>query len=353
MPDSKQDCEGIVQSLAPRRRAYTPARQPPPAGVAPDCDDQTCNDVQQRTDQQRVSAACHDLRQPLQTLFLLQSLLEKCADGDAARKLAARLDVSLVAMADIVKKLAGTSHPSPLASSADLSVATPAYPVAVQSASVQSTRTIFVVDDDDELRTTLRCVLEDEGNVVRDFATGEAFLEHGSHSGDGCLLLDAHLPGISGFELLQQLHAVGSSLPTIMITGQSDVPMAVQAMKAGAVDFIEKPVHRDELLACIERAIALSRDQNTLNAWQQDAAQLISALTPRQREIMDRVLAGQPNKIIAADLGISQRTTENHRAAIMSRTGAKSLPALARLAIAAASVVAAGPERAANRAASL
>ena len=112
-----------------------------------------------------------------------------------------------------------------------------------------------------------------------------------------------------------------------MITGNSDVPMAVQAMKAGATDFIEKPIGRSELLASVERALEQSQDASKLSAWREDAANHIARLTPRQRQIMDMVLAGHPSKNIAADLGISQRTVENHRAAIMKKTGSKSLPA--------------------------
>jgi two-component system CheB/CheR fusion protein len=143
---------------------------------------------------------------------------------------------------------------------------------------------------------------------------------------------------MSGFELLQRLRDAGHRLPAIMITGNSDVKMAVQAMKAGAMDFIEKPVGTAELLASIERAFELSRDATKLSAWRDDAAGHLAGLTPRQRQIMDMVLAGHPSKNIAADLGISQRTVESHRASIMKRTGSRSLPALARLALVAASV---------------
>jgi two-component system CheB/CheR fusion protein len=151
------------------------------------------------------------------------------------------------------------------------------------------------------------------------------------------LLIDAYLPGISGLELLQRLSSAGHRLPSIMITGNSDVPMAVQAMKAGALDFLEKPISAKDLVASVKRAIETSKDSTKLSAWRQDAAHHLEGLTPRQLEIMDLVLAGQPSKNIAADLGVSQRTVENHRAAIMKKTGAKSLPALARLAVAAAS----------------
>ena len=141
---------------------------------------------------------------------------------------------------------------------------------------------------------------------------------------------------MNGLDLLRRLGELGHHLPTVMITGNSDVPMAVQAMKAGALDFIEKPISRGELLASVGRALELSQDSSKLSAWREDATHRLATLTPRQRQIMELVLAGHPSKNIAADLGISQRTVENHRASIMTKTGSKSLPALARLALAAA-----------------
>lgn len=125
-------------------------------------------------------------------------------------------------------------------------------------------------------------------------------------------------------------------MPAIMITGASDVPMAVRVMKAGASDFIEKPVGREDLLSSISRAFDQVRDTNKVAAWHEAAAVHMEGLTHRQRQVMDMVLAGSPSKNIAADLGISQRTVENHRASIMKKTGCRSVPALARLALAAA-----------------
>ena len=121
-----------------------------------------------------------------------------------------------------------------------------------------------------------------------------------------------------------------------MITGNSDVQMAVKAMKSGASDFLEKPIHRIELLASVARALEQSRDFNAVAASRTEAATRMAGLTPRQRQIMELILMGQPSKNIAADLGVSQRTVENHRASIMKKTGSKSLPALARLALASA-----------------
>ena len=194
---------------------------------------------------------------------------------------------------------------------------------------------IFVIDDDSHVREGIRAVLEEAGHAVEDYPTCEAFLEAYRPGRGACLLIDAYLPGMNGLELLQRLHDAGHRLPAIMITGSADVPMAVQAMKAGASDFIEKPIGPTELVASVERALEQSRDSNKLSAWQEAATNHIAGLTHRERQIMELVLAGHPNKNIAADLGISQRTVENHRASIMKKTGAKSLPALVRLALAA------------------
>jgi two-component system, chemotaxis family, CheB/CheR fusion protein len=196
---------------------------------------------------------------------------------------------------------------------------------------------VFVVDDDSNVREAIRTVVEEEGQIVEDYASCEAFLASYRAGHEACLVIDAYLPGMNGLELLQHLRGVGHLLPAIMITGNSDVQTAVRAMKAGASDFIEKPFNRTELLASIKRAFEQSRDSAKLSAWREDATNRLAGLTPRQREIMERVLAGDPSKNIAADLGISQRTVENHRAAIMTKTGSKSLPALARLALAASS----------------
>ena len=140
---------------------------------------------------------------------------------------------------------------------------------------------------------------------------------------------------MNGVELLHRLYDRGDRLPAIVITGSSDVPIAVEAMKAGALDFIEKPITRSKLLASLNSALEQSRDSSKLVASRETAVATIASLTPRQHQIMDMVLAGHPSKNITADLGISQRTVENHRASIMDKTGTKSLPALARLALAA------------------
>ncbi|MBF0324503.1 MAG: response regulator [Alphaproteobacteria bacterium] len=195
--------------------------------------------------------------------------------------------------------------------------------------------TVHVVDDDDQIRDTIRELLEGVGLAVEDYASSEAFLASFRPGREACLLIDAYLPGMSGIDLLHRLKDTNQNLPSIMITGHGDVPVAVEAMKAGALDFIEKPVGQAKLLDCVRHAIDLSRDAVKLTSWRETAANHLASLTPRQRQIMELVLAGHPSKNIAADLGISQRTVENHRASIMKKTRAKSLPALARLAVAA------------------
>jgi two-component system CheB/CheR fusion protein len=196
--------------------------------------------------------------------------------------------------------------------------------------------TVFIVDDDPFVRGALREVLEEDGQTVHDFASCEAFLQSYERREEACLIIDGYLPGMNGLDLLEALRAAGDRTPAIMITGNSDAPMVVQAMKAGAWDFIEKPISRDELLFAVEQALEQARDSTTASARRIAATRKISDLTARQRQIMALVLEGHPSKNIAADLAISQRTVENHRAAIMRRLGAKSLPALARIALTAA-----------------
>jgi two-component system CheB/CheR fusion protein len=211
----------------------------------------------------------------------------------------------------------------------------PITPPASAMAANTGASTVFIVDDDANVRATIAALVEADGGTPMGFPNGEAFLA-AYRPGDGdCLLIDAYLPGMNGIELLTKLRDAGHLLPAIMITGNSDVAMAVRAMKAGAVDFIEKPVGAADLLASIRRALELSHDSNKVVAWRAAAAAHLAALTPRQRQIMQLVLAGHPSKNIAADLDISQRTVENHRASIMKKTGSASLPALARLALAA------------------
>lgn len=194
---------------------------------------------------------------------------------------------------------------------------------------------VYVIDDDEALRNSLGQMIEEHGFCAEPYESAEAFLAQSHPEQSGCLLVDAYLPGMTGVELLQHLKQSGRKLGAIMITGNSDVQMAVDAMKAGASEFIEKPISSAGLLEVLDHTMAQSLDQTEMAARTALAVEQINSLTVRQKEIMELVLAGHPSKNIAADLHISQRTVENHRAAIMAKTGSKSLPALARLALAA------------------
>jgi two-component system, chemotaxis family, CheB/CheR fusion protein len=196
--------------------------------------------------------------------------------------------------------------------------------------------TVFVVDDDRSVRDAMQELLQERDHTAETYASGEAFLAADRPDRKGCLVVDALMPGMGGIALLERLKSGNRGLPAIMVTGHGDIVMAVRAMKAGAADFLEKPIRPDELLASIERALERTQDSAKLSAWRKTAAERIARLTPRERDVMDRVVKGHPNKIIADDLGISQRTVENHRAAVMKRTGVATLPDLIRLVMAAA-----------------
>lgn len=192
---------------------------------------------------------------------------------------------------------------------------------------------IYIVDDDRAMRESLRELLEMEGHAVADFADSETFLATFQPGGEACLVIDANLPGMNGLELLEHLRDAESLLPAIMLSGCGSIGVAVRAMKAGATDYLEKPASCAELTASIDRALTLSRNAKSSFDSQANAAAQIDGLTPRQHQVMEKVLAGHLSKNIAADLHISRRTVENHRASIMRKTCVKSLPALARLAV--------------------
>ncbi len=206
---------------------------------------------------------------------------------------------------------------------------------ALQSTAAGAPLTVFVVDDDHNSRDDMQELLREHGYTAETYDSGEAFLAADQPDRSGCLVVDAMMPGMGGLALLESLAASGRGLPAIVITGYGDIAMAVQAMKVGAADFLEKPIRADELVASIARALELGRDSVKRSTWRKTAAERIAGLTPREREVMDLVVQGRPNKIIADSLGISQRTVENHRAAVMKRTGASTLPDLIRLTMAA------------------
>jgi two-component system CheB/CheR fusion protein len=168
---------------------------------------------------------------------------------------------------------------------------------------------------------------------VHDYPTGEAFLEGYGPGTPGCLLIDAYLPGISGIELLKELKVRSEPLVSIMITGHSDVTIAVEAMRSGASDFVEKPIAAPELLARVGAALAGTMGADDQLEERRSRRANLATLTPRQRQVLDAVLAGKASKIIAFELDISQRTVESHRAAIMEKLGARSVPALVRAAL--------------------
>lgn len=199
----------------------------------------------------------------------------------------------------------------------------------------KSETTIHVIDDDPAILQTMRRLFEAEGWSVVTYSSAEEFLAAPRPEGTTCLLVDHLLPGMDGITLVAQLRAENSYLPAVMLTGHGDAPMAVAALKAGASDMIEKPASAAELLASVRQAMR-NAEEGQARAQSLNAAQKrLSELTTREREVLARVLEGASNKIIAHELGINQRTVENHRAAVMRKTGARSLPALIRLALAA------------------
>jgi two-component system CheB/CheR fusion protein len=194
--------------------------------------------------------------------------------------------------------------------------------------------TIFVVDDESPIREAMRELLQEEGWKVEVYSSGEAFLEAYRPRREGCLVVDVRMPGMSGLELLERLKTKGGGPPVIMITGHADIRLAVRAMKAGAMAFLEKPVHYDELVVNIERALELAQNSVALSSLRETAARRIAGLTSRERQVVEMVVEGNPNKQIAYVLGISQRTVETHRATAMKKIGARTLSELIHLTIA-------------------
>ncbi|HXZ17565.1 MAG TPA: response regulator, partial [Roseiarcus sp.] len=190
---------------------------------------------------------------------------------------------------------------------------------------------IFVVDDDRETREAMHVLLTDAGYQAKTYPTAPAFLNSVRADDKGCLVTDVRMPGVNGLEMLAQLAAAGSTMPAIVITGQGDIAMAVQAMRAGAVDFIEKPVAPEALLAGLDRAFRMAESPARRSTRRAEAAMRVASLTKREREVMDLVVAGEANKVIAARLGISQRTVETHRATVMQKLKARSISELVRL----------------------
>lgn len=192
-------------------------------------------------------------------------------------------------------------------------------------------RTVHVVDDDAAVRRSLERLLGSMGFAAVSYAAPETFLLAAPKLRDGCILLDVKMPDVGGLEVQAKLKALGFSLPIIFITGQGDIETAVRAMKAGAFDFIEKPYEVEVLLSAIEAAFAVAPYDHIREAV--DAAQRVAKLSPREREVLQALVAGASNKIIAFDLGLSVRTVEVHRARMMDRLGTRQLAEAIRLAV--------------------
>jgi len=193
--------------------------------------------------------------------------------------------------------------------------------------------TIYIVDDDEGVRNSLRFLLKSVGHVCQTLASAQEFLETYQPKQPGCLILDVRMPGMSGLELQQQLNLRGAIIPVIFITGHGDVPMAVEAMQHGASDFLQKPFRDQDLLDRIQRALERdTRNRAALTEHERIRASFDS-LTPREREVLGLMTRGKSNKVMAAELGVSQRTVEIHRARVMDKTGAASLAQLVRMAI--------------------
>ena len=193
-------------------------------------------------------------------------------------------------------------------------------------------RQVYLVDDEAAIRRSIGFMLKTAGYRVDSFADGEEFLKAASGLDEGCVLLDVRMPGMDGLQVQAALRERGIALPVIILTGHGDITTAVQAMKAGAVDFIEKPFEKAVLLAAIEQACARSARSDALHSHAEAARVLLNVLTARERDVLAGLVDGHSNKVIAYDLGISPRTVEIHRANLMAKLKVKSLSEALRLA---------------------
>lgn len=189
-------------------------------------------------------------------------------------------------------------------------------------------QTVFIVDDESTLRDSLRFLLESIRLRIETFDSAEAFL--GSYTPDraGCLVLDVRMPGLSGPELMDQLNRIGASIPIIFLSAHGDVPLTVRAMKGGAFDFLQKPYNNQEFLDRVRQALALDLSNRSQRKRLDDHSTKLASLTLRERQILERVVDGQSNKLIARELGISYKTVEAHRSRLMRKMGAASFAEL-------------------------
>ena len=190
---------------------------------------------------------------------------------------------------------------------------------------------VFVVDDDQEVRDALELLMESVGLAVSTYESAQVFLDAFDPELPGCIILDVRMPGMSGLDLQERLKSEELRPPIIIITGHGDVPMAVRAVQAGAVDFIEKPFNDQALLDSVHKAIELDSSQRGEASRLADLAQRYESLTPREKEVLRLVATGKRNKVIASDLNVTQSTVEAHRAKVMEKMGAQSLSDLMRM----------------------
>jgi FixJ family two-component response regulator len=190
---------------------------------------------------------------------------------------------------------------------------------------------VFIVDDDDAVRESLVFLMKSVNQKAEAYGSAQEFLDSFNPDQAGCLLLDIRMPGMSGLELQSKLKELHSILPIIFITGHGDVPMAVKAIQAGAADFIQKPFRDQELLDRIQEVLTEDASIRTEKLERQEILQRIESLTDREKEVMEQVVEGKANKVVAIDLNVSQRTVEIHRANVMEKMKAKSLAQLVRL----------------------
>lgn len=196
---------------------------------------------------------------------------------------------------------------------------------------MELTAHVYIVEDDDAVRDSLQMMLESIGRNVKAFASADDFLENYTQEMAGCIVLDIRMPGMNGMELQRRLNDLNSILPIIFVTGHGDVPMAVEAMQQGAVDFVQKPYREQELLDKISQAMALDEENRDSLQQRQVILAGMSELTPREGDVMGLMVEGKANKVIAIELDISQRTVEIHRARVMEKLNANSLAHLVRM----------------------
>ena len=196
---------------------------------------------------------------------------------------------------------------------------------------IQGLPIVFIVDDDEAVRNSLRLLVKSVGLTAAALVSAQEFLATYDPLQPGCLLLDVRMPGMSGLELQQRLNLLGAVIPVIFITGHGDVPMAVEAMQHGAFDFLQKPFRDQDLMDRIQRALEKDRANRAALGEHSRIREQHETLTPREREVLALVTSGKANKVMAADLGLSQRTIEIHRARVMEKMGASSLAHLVRM----------------------